>query len=462
MENAVKDLLKTGKVSKKEKSVLKIDYRIIFCAAAAFLVGGAAVFGVVSPGSITFFSMVMIILVSTYLLCKAVIVWETGRTTDWNAVRSTLMESRAAFENLADIYSRSICAKNIVEPDELKNLFRILNDEVCSKCATRKNCWDIYSGRTEQYIRNLMAYAEAGDETMMKSADRKNGFLCENREAMVIYTRNLWSRLEAEYKWKKKMESSREALAAQFQGSADVFSKAIKAIGRDSGSLRSKLIEDVKVGVSKYAKDGIVCGDSCAGTKLDENNYLFLLSDGMGSGKRAAGESMLTINTLYQFIKAGFVPEVALNALNSILVMKSDDEIFSTVDVATLNLKNGVVDFYKAGSADAFIKRDGMVETIKRGSLPMGIIESAKAENIIRRLKPKDIVVLVSDGISEAGRKSSGSDSETGENGWVEEVLLGIKSKDPQTVADLILSKAIERYGDEEKDDMSVLAFSVN
>ena len=461
MENAVKDLLKTGTVSKKEKSVSKIDYRIIFCAAAAFLVGGAAVFGVVNPKSITFFSLAMVILLSTYLLCKALIVWEEGRTSDLDRTKQVLTEGRAAFEHLSEVYSRSICKKNVVESDELKELFKLLNEEVCSKCSTKKNCWEIYSGRTEQYIKNLLTYAEQRDEEMMKAADRKNGFLCECREAMCIYTKSIWTQMEAEYKWKKKMESSREALAAQFAGSAEVFSKALRSVGKKGTSLGTNAFQTVKIGISKFAKDGIVCGDSCAGAKLNENNYVFLLSDGMGSGKRAAGESMLTVNTLYQFLKAGFSPEVALAALNSILMLKSEEEIFSTVDVATLNLKSGMVDFYKAGSADAYIKRNGMVETIKRGSLPMGMIEKAKAENVVRRLKPLDMVVLVSDGIAEAGTDPA-AETETAGESWIQSALMEIKSSDPQTVADLILSKAVERYGESERDDMSILAFAVH
>lgn len=462
MENAVKDLLKTGKVLKKEKSVSKIDYRIIFFAAAAFLVGGAAVFGVVSPSSITFFSLAMIILISTYLMCKALIVWEEGRTTDLDRTRQILVDGKTAFENLSHVYGRNLCKKNVVEIDELKALFKLLNEEVCSGCSTRKNCWEIYSGRTEQYIRNLLSYAEKGEEELMRSADRKNGFLCENREAMSIYTKSIWTQLEAEYKWKKKMESSREALAAQFEGNAEVFSKALRAIGNSRPNFSSNIIETVKIGISKYAKDGVVCGDSCAGTKLDDANYLFLLSDGMGSGKKAAGESMLTVNTLYQLLKAGFEPDVALSALNAILVMKSEEEIFSTVDVATLNVKSGVINFYKAGSADAYIKRSGIVETIKRGSLPMGIVEKAKAENVIRRLRPSDMVVLVSDGIAEAGSGDVGSGTDAEENGWIEKTLMELKSSDPQTVADLLLGKALERYGDGEKDDMSILAFTVS
>ena len=69
---------------------------------------------------------------------------------------------------------------------------------------------------------------------------------------------------------------------------------------------------------------------------------------------------------------------------------------------------------------------------------------------------------MVSDGISEAGAKSAAEEGERPDNSWIEEALMEIKSTDPQTVADLLLSRAIDRYGEGEKDDMSILAFAVS
>ena len=45
MENAVNDLFQCENQVKEEKPVSKIDYKMAFYAAAAFLAGGAAVFG---------------------------------------------------------------------------------------------------------------------------------------------------------------------------------------------------------------------------------------------------------------------------------------------------------------------------------------------------------------------------------------------------------------------------------
>jgi serine phosphatase RsbU (regulator of sigma subunit) len=43
---------------------------------------------------------------------------------------------------------------------------------------------------------------------------------------------------------------------------------------------------------------------------------MIALSDGMGKGESASGESALTITSLYNLIKAGFDVELALKTIN--------------------------------------------------------------------------------------------------------------------------------------------------
>ncbi|MCG8484109.1 MAG: stage II sporulation protein E [Clostridia bacterium] len=211
----------------------------------------------------------------------------------------------------------------------------------------------------------------------------------------------------------------------------------------------------VVTGASKYAKENNICGDSFAYISLKENEYMIALSDGMGAGEKAARESMMTINTLQHLLKAGFEKELALKTMNSMLLLKSTEEIFSTVDITTINLDSGNVSFFKIGAAAAFIKRsNNEVEVIKFSGLPIGIIDQIKIEEISTKMTPEDTIIMVSDGILD------------GYNGnekvqWITGIIRDIHSKDPQTITDLILNKAIEQYGKEEKDDMTVIAAKI-
>ena len=185
---------------------------------------------------------------------------------------------------------------------------------------------------------------------------------------------------------------------------------------------------------------------------------MLALSDGMGKGRKAAEESTLTINTLLHLMKAGFEPELALRMINSLLLIKSTEEIFSTMDLALLNLYTGKLRLFKIGAATTFLKRGTKVEALKVASLPLGMVEKISVDSLEVRLRKGDQIIIVSDGITDAGHESVGGDGQRQlPEEWMKEAILNIKSQDPQTIADLILNHAVQRYGLKEKDDMTVL-----
>ena len=249
----------------------------------------------------------------------------------------------------------------------------------------------------------------------------------------------------------REFNPARDVIVQQFKGMA----KAMEGIAEEMTWRPEPLIAKnprykLSIGVAGYAREGSVSGDSYMCTGFREGEYLIVLSDGMGRGARAAEESTLTVNTLYNLLKAGFEVELALKMINSILLLKSGDEIFSTVDMASINLYTGRVKFFKIGAAASFVKRENEVKTIKVSALPMGIIDRIPIESISFQLRKGDQIVIVSDGIADAGQGEESMD-------WVRSSIKEIHSKDPQTMADLIINRAVQRYGLREKDDMTVI-----
>ena len=62
------------------------------------------------------------------------------------------------------------------------------------------------------------------------------------------------------------------------------------------------------------------------------------LSDGMGSGSLACKESEMVIELVEKFLEAGFDVETAVRMMNSAMVMKGQEDLFSTVDISELDL----------------------------------------------------------------------------------------------------------------------------
>ncbi len=206
----------------------------------------------------------------------------------------------------------------------------------------------------------------------------------------------------------------------------------------------------MKVGVSTYAKENNVCGDSYLCTEFQKGKYMLALSDGMGKGLRASEESTMTITGLYHLMKAGFDIDLALRTMNTLLLTKSPEEIFSTVDMGLFDRVSGKMQLYKIGAAATFIKRGSTVEAIKVANLPIGMVNKISVDYIEVQAKKGDKIILVSDGVTEA-------DYEEGGSVWLKEAVESIKSNDPQTISDLIINKAVEKYGIREKDDMTVI-----
>lgn len=245
-------------------------------------------------------------------------------------------------------------------------------------------------------------------------------------------------------------------IAMQFKGMAKVTKTMMDALSAsETAVMPAKEKYSVKVGVSGYAKERSVSGDSYICADLKEGEYMVALSDGMGKGESASRESALTITSLYNLMKAGFDVELALKTINSLLLFKSTEEIFSTVDLGLFNKVTGKMKFFKIGAAATFIKRGGKVETIKVSALPMGIVDSIRINHIEIQARKGDEIIIVSDGITEADRSD-------GQMEWIRETIENIRSRDPQTMSDLIINKAVERYGLKEKDDMTVITAIIN
>lgn len=126
-----------------------------------------------------------------------------------------------------------------------------------------------------------------------------------------------------------------------------------------------------------------------------------LLSDGMGSGARAAVESCMTVSLMTKIMRAGLGSEYAVRLLNLLLLTKSADECFSTIDLLTINLFTGKSEIVKLGAAQTFLKTNGTVKNVEGWSTPVGIVGSVEISRRFAQLGDGDEVVMITDGICE-------------------------------------------------------------
>ena len=165
-----------------------------------------------------------------------------------------------------------------------------------------------------------------------------------------------------------------------------------------------------------------------------------------GRGNRAALDGAMGAGLLSRLLSAGFGFDSALKVVNSALLVKSNEESLATIDCASVDLFTGRVDLYKAGAPATYIIKGNRVTKCELTSMPAGIlrgIEFAKRTAVLSR---GDLIVMMSDGITELGGE------------WLSALLKGFEENTPQEIADSILKEALNVSEGQKEDDMSVIA----
>lgn len=212
---------------------------------------------------------------------------------------------------------------------------------------------------------------------------------------------------------------------------------------------------DLDLGVAQRMKTGnAVSGDSFASVFLHSRTAL-ILSDGMGSGSKAAKESLATVNLLKRLLETGFDRELAVKTVNATLALRSPDDTFSTVDLTMIDLFSGKADFVKIAAQPSLVKKGANIHVVSSNSLPIGILDTIDYEPVTFDLENGDLLLMASDGLFDAGRKSP-----YGED-WVIKELQKFSQEDPQRIADYLVSRAEEMSGNNIKDDITVAVVRV-
>lgn len=348
-------------------------------------------------------------------------------------ISAQLRNIAGAVQNLADgitgIQDRGR-DRNVLVP-----VFDSVAARVCRGCAMEGNCWRKESEKTYENMYELWGVIEADgycDHTNIPLGFRQvclrsEGFLTEFNHAYELFKQNKLYQGEA--------VAERDIVARQY-GEISRFIKVLSRQVESGDSEDEELSVRYKVTVTfcQEPKRGqAVCGDSLIHFERN-GKYYVILCDGMGSGEGALSQSRLTARMFSEFLRAGFCKEVAVNLINSTLALNVDKESFSTVDLLEIDLQTGVAEFLKIGSAQSFLKVNRVIEEISSKALPVGILENIQVETQTRMLKNKDVVLMVSDGIGEAGEGVMKTE-------WIKKMMM-LEDRTDEDVLKLILAGA--------------------
>ena len=213
-------------------------------------------------------------------------------------------------------------------------------------------------------------------------------------------------------------------------------------------------VQRYKVEIGKAAEnknDNPYSGDSTDCMYLEGDKFFMALSDGMGSGERAGEDSRAAVRIASKMLSAGFDIKSTVSMINSVLVLKSCETTFATLDMAVLDLKRGIADFYKSGAATSFIKRGKDVFPISASSLPAGAVSHADVETSAHKIKDGDILFMVSDGITGVGTREE-----------ISAIISKMDFSSPSDMARMLLKSASALNANIISDDMTVIAARIS
>ena len=213
---------------------------------------------------------------------------------------------------------------------------------------------------------------------------------------------------------------------------------------------------EVKVGISSSTKTGEnISGDSYLSMELQDLKQMTIISDGAGSGESAAKGSSTVINMLEKLLSGGFTEDKAIEIINSVVKLKGNDDIFSTLDAVIINLKTAEAEFIKVGAAPTYILEDGKIITINKTNVPIGILKDTDYVPLCKKLKDKDIVIQISDGVV--------PDTMNINNNYITSYLQTLDiAKSAKMIAEDINKLVIKENKNNLKDDVTVIVSKIN
>ena len=141
-------------------------------------------------------------------------------------------------------------------------------------------------------------------------------------------------------------------------------------------------------------------GDFFEYTDMDNGGIGVVLGDVAGKGPAAA---LLTakIQGLFSAQVGGGTPASAMKLVNTGLLKRQIDARYATVFFATLT-PDGVLTYCNAGHNPPIVVGPDGVRSLDSGSVPVGLFSSATYADAETRLERGDVLIIYSDGVTEA------------------------------------------------------------
>jgi len=312
-----------------------------------------------------------------------------------DTIKQRLSEFAGAFEEVAAAFEEaSTSCKNLDK--EISEALSAISNRVCADCSKARQCWESDFYRTYSFIVDMMSQ----EDTRAFRKSRK-GFHCAKIQELQQAVYGLNESLRINSYWRMRFEESRDLVCHQLRGMGQVARQITDVLapeyGRKTGPVPRSGYE---IGVAELASDkSTVSGDFHRAIRLSPTRIAVILSDGMGTGEAAAKESKTAVTLLGRLLLLGLDRLLALKTVNSVMVLRSTEDQYVTVDLVLLDLYDMTAEITKMGAVPSFLVRLGDVRTVRLESPPLGVVHNPEILTYKTRIRSGDRIIIMTDGV---------------------------------------------------------------
>ena len=194
---------------------------------------------------------------------------------------------------------------------------------------------------------------------------------------------------------------------------------------------------------------GEYSGDSYEIFDVGGSEKFLVLSDGMGTGKRARLDSSFTVSLSRKLLTSGLSLGTVHRLVSTMLRVKGWEESFATMDILRLDLCGGRASLLKAGAVKSRLCRDGAVMPLGDTSFPAGILSDCPPDKSEIKLFDGDVILMTSDG----------ADDETAQQ--LAQYIANDSCEDMDELVCRLGRTVISRRRGERGDDLTIMAVRI-
>ncbi len=214
-------------------------------------------------------------------------------------------------------------------------------------------------------------------------------------------------------------------------------------------SFEKKPRYNLRTGQAQHTAEGGLCGDKVDIFSDREGNRVAVISDGMGTGPKAAVDGTVAVWLFSKLIAAGLGFESSLRLANSAMIVKSTDESLATIDSVRINLHTGKAEFFKAGAGVSFVCKGKKLYKIGKASMPLGILREIEFDKAEMKLRRGDRLLMMSDGVPQSAYRE------------IAEKLSSFNKNDPSVLAERVVEIALKYSDLRRPDDITAVVIIV-